>query len=124
MGRNSMRAMIVGHRSASLWEAAWLSKGRWEFGSIHFSSIGKMERGKRPDADYHGSNHRWDMGLLDMCPGDKRTLTIPPEFGYGDRGMGPIPAGSTLSTYCFSIIPEHMSRNIFLVTNRAQYASD
>ena len=38
----------------------------------------------------------WDEGLLDMCIGDKRKLTIPPEFGYGDRGMGPIPAGSTL----------------------------
>ncbi|KAH8669531.1 hypothetical protein BGZ60DRAFT_430974 [Tricladium varicosporioides] len=39
---------------------------------------------------------RWDDNLLDMCIGEKRTLTIPPEFGYGDRNMGPIPAGSTL----------------------------
>ncbi|KAJ5628904.1 FK506-binding protein 2 [Penicillium lividum] len=38
----------------------------------------------------------WDQGLLDMCIGEKRTLTIPPEFGYGDRGTGPIPGGSTL----------------------------
>ena len=38
----------------------------------------------------------WDQGLLDMCIGEKRTLTVPPSFGYGDRGIGPIPAGSTL----------------------------
>ena len=45
----------------------------------------------------------WDQGLLDMCPGDKRTLTIQPEYGYGSRGMGPIPANSVLSmctVYC------------------------
>ena len=41
----------------------------------------------------------WDEGLLDMCPGDKRTLTVPPEMGYGDRAMGPIPAGSTLGEF-------------------------
>jgi FK506-binding protein 2 len=44
---------------------------------------------------------RWDDNLLDMCIGEKRTLTIPPKFGYGDRSMGPIPAGSTLSTLLF-----------------------
>ncbi|CAK7219315.1 Peptidyl-prolyl cis-trans isomerase fpr2 [Sporothrix eucalyptigena] len=38
----------------------------------------------------------WDQGLLDMCIGEKRTLTVPPEYGYGQRGIGPIPAGSTL----------------------------
>ena len=41
----------------------------------------------------------WDEGLLDMCPGDERKLTIPPEFGYGQRAMGPIPAGATLSEF-------------------------
>jgi FK506-binding protein 2 len=38
----------------------------------------------------------WDQGLLDMCPGEKRTLIIQPEWGYGARGMGPIPANSVL----------------------------
>ncbi|KAK0750382.1 hypothetical protein B0T18DRAFT_322451 [Schizothecium vesticola] len=38
----------------------------------------------------------WDEGLLDMCIGEKRTLTIGPNYGYGERSVGPIPAGSTL----------------------------
>ncbi|KAK0648845.1 hypothetical protein B0T16DRAFT_427823 [Cercophora newfieldiana] len=38
----------------------------------------------------------WDEGLLDMCIGEKRTLTIGPNYGYGERAVGPIPAGSTL----------------------------
>ncbi|EMF17549.1 FKBP-type peptidyl-prolyl isomerase [Sphaerulina musiva SO2202] len=38
----------------------------------------------------------WDEGLLDMCVGDKRTLTIQPVYGYGDNAMGPIPAKSVL----------------------------
>ncbi|BCS28376.1 peptidylprolyl isomerase family protein FPR2 [Aspergillus puulaauensis] len=38
----------------------------------------------------------WDQGLLDMCVGEKRQLTIPPEYGYGERGIGPIPPSSTL----------------------------
>ncbi|XP_058451779.1 FK506-binding protein 2 [Malaya genurostris] len=39
----------------------------------------------------------WDQGLTDMCVGEKRKLTIPPELGYGERGAGNvIPGGATL----------------------------
>ena len=30
----------------------------------------------------------WDQGLMDMVAGEKRTLIIPPELGYGSRGAG------------------------------------
>merc|ERR1712179_601743 len=39
----------------------------------------------------------WDQGLLNMCIGEQRKLTIPPNLGYGDRGAGGvIPGGATL----------------------------
>ncbi|KAF1848569.1 FK506-binding protein-like protein 2 precursor [Cucurbitaria berberidis CBS 394.84] len=38
----------------------------------------------------------WDEGLLDMCIGEARKLTIPPNMGYGNSGNGVIPPGSTL----------------------------
>jgi len=38
----------------------------------------------------------WDEGLLGMKIGEKKTLTIPPEKGYGAGGQGPIPPNSTL----------------------------
>ncbi|XP_037093550.1 peptidyl-prolyl cis-trans isomerase FKBP10-like isoform X1 [Pollicipes pollicipes] len=39
----------------------------------------------------------WDRGLLNMCPGARRQLTIPPRLAYGDRGAGNvIPPGATL----------------------------
>ena len=39
----------------------------------------------------------WDEGLLDMCIGEHRRLTIPSGKGYGDRGAGAkIPGGATL----------------------------
>ncbi|KAF7327611.1 hypothetical protein MKEN_00340300 [Mycena kentingensis (nom. inval.)] len=39
----------------------------------------------------------WDEGLVGMCKGEKRTLTIPSNMAYGSRGFGSIiPAHSAL----------------------------
>lgn len=38
----------------------------------------------------------WDEGVQGMKVGGKRTLIVPAEFGYGERGIGPIPPNSNL----------------------------
>ncbi|TFY73908.1 hypothetical protein EWM64_g10103 [Hericium alpestre] len=39
----------------------------------------------------------WDEGLVGMCVGETRTLTIPSDMAYGPRGFGSvIPANSAL----------------------------
>ncbi|RXN01463.1 Peptidyl-prolyl cis-trans isomerase FKBP9 [Acipenser ruthenus] len=38
-----------------------------------------------------------DMGLKDMCIGEKRTVVIPPHLGYGERGVdGEVPGSAVL----------------------------
>ncbi len=38
----------------------------------------------------------WDLTVASMNVGEKCEVVIPPEFGYGARGVGPIPPNSTL----------------------------
>jgi hypothetical protein len=38
----------------------------------------------------------WDQGLLDMCIGEARKLTIPSSLAYGHGGVGAIPPDATL----------------------------
>ncbi|PHH60190.1 hypothetical protein CDD81_1970 [Ophiocordyceps australis] len=75
--------------------------------SMHYKGT-LASTGEKFDASYDrnqpltfklGSGHvikGWEQGLLDMCIGEKRTLTIPPELAYGKRAVGPIPSDSTL----------------------------
>ena len=38
----------------------------------------------------------WDLCILDMREGEARRLIVPSELGYGGKGVGGIPADSTL----------------------------
>lgn len=38
----------------------------------------------------------WDVGVAGMKVGGQRILTIPPQFGYGNRQVGVIPPNATL----------------------------
>ncbi len=73
---------------------------------MHYS--GKMLTGQEFDNSYmrgepfqfvlgkDGVVPGWVETTLSMQPGEQRTIILPPEMAYGDRAIGPIPAGSWL----------------------------
>jgi FKBP-type peptidyl-prolyl cis-trans isomerase len=54
----------------------------------------------------------WDKGLLGMCIGEARKLTIPPGLGYGNHAVGTIPADSTLSEWLLQLRELHLDTNM------------
>ena len=69
--------------------------GRLTDGTVFDSSV---PRGEPFEFDVGAGQviRGWDEGLVGMKQGGRRTLTIPPEMGYGERGIGPIPGNATL----------------------------
>jgi len=72
--------------------------GRLTDGRIFDSSI----EAKREPLQFEIGKGRvipgWEQGLLGMCVGEKRQLTIPPELAYGKAGAGGvIPPDATLT---------------------------
>ena len=76
--------------------------------SVSVNYKGTLEDGKEFDSSYGrgpfefslGSGmviKGWDEGVAGMKVGGKRKLVIPPELGYGSRGIGPIPPDSVLT---------------------------
>ena len=74
---------------------------------VHY--LGMLEDGTKFDSSYDRGEpfsfqiglrqviEGWETGIIGMKVGGKRTLIIPPELGYGERGAGElIPPNSTL----------------------------
>ncbi len=41
----------------------------------------------------------WEEGIALLHEGEKAQLVVPPEMGYGPRGLGPVPPNATLVFY-------------------------
>ncbi len=54
----------------------------------------------------------WDLGFIGAKVGEKRTLTIPAELGYGSRAVGSIPPNSTL-IFDVEVIRDKIERKHF-----------
>ena len=70
--------------------------------TVYIDYLGQLESGAVFDeryclrADLSDFIEGFREGVDGMVPGEEKTLTIPPEKGYGEVQVGPIPPNSTL----------------------------
>ncbi|MED6248057.1 Peptidyl-prolyl cis-trans isomerase fkbp14 [Ataeniobius toweri] len=71
--------------------------GYFENGTMFYSSRRQSEQAMWFTLGIREVIKGWDLGLQDMCSGEKRKLVIPPVLAYGEEGKGKIPPESTLT---------------------------
>lgn len=58
---------------------------------IHFPTSSRSVKNGQPHWFVHGVGEvikGLDLGLKDMCPGEKRKITVPPSLAFGEKGKG------------------------------------
>ena len=90
-------ATAVADRTVSVHYTGWLyDEGKADHKGRQFDS----SRGGEPFSFRLGAGEvipGWDQGVAGMKAGGQRTLTIPPDLGYGSQGAGGvIPPNATL----------------------------
>ncbi|MEQ2206056.1 hypothetical protein XENOCAPTIV_022004 [Xenoophorus captivus] len=62
--------------------------GYFENGTMFYSSRRQSEQAMWFTLGIREAIKGWDLGLQDMCSGEKRKLVIPPVLAYGEEGKG------------------------------------
>lgn len=90
--------IVTSHSSSSLVLAKWLRAGtRQAFSLLKHWAVNVFVKIKILIYFSHIFHIiHISQGLLDMCIGEKRKLTIPPHLGYGDKGAGKVIPGGNL----------------------------
>ncbi len=92
-----------GDAAAKTGDVVWVHyEGRLEDGQKFDSSRDHVETSMSGIEFQLGAGHvikGWDEGIAGMKIGEKRTLIIPPQLGYGDKGAGGIIKGGATLTF-------------------------
>ena len=90
-GRKSKGGDTVAlHYTGTVAESSSSGKPGAQFGTSHDTEPLRFELGAGKVIK------GWDEGLMDMCVGETRQLTIPPEMAYGQSGSDDVPPGATV----------------------------
>ena len=105
-GETEMIETASGLQYTDLVEGTGATAGKGDKVEVHY--VGTLENGSKFDSSRDRDTtfefklgagrviKGWDEGVAGMKVGGKRKLVIPPDLGYGKRGIGPIPPNSTL----------------------------
>lgn len=104
--KNNMNLPQTGFESEELTPGTGESAAKGDTVTVHY--VGRLPDGRVFDSSLDSNQpftfvlgggsviRGWDEGLVGMKVGEKRRLTIAPDYAYGPNDYGPIPGNSVL----------------------------